>query len=35
MQWVLGRGQAFVPETGYIPLAKDKLDAGQARLAGK
>ncbi len=35
MQWVLGRGQAFVPETGYIPLAKDKLDAGLARLAGK
>jgi phosphate transport system substrate-binding protein len=35
MRWVLGPGQAFVPETGYIPLAKDKLEAGLASLAGK
>jgi phosphate transport system substrate-binding protein len=35
MKWVLNAGQTFVPETGYIPLAKDKLAAGLARLAGK
>ncbi|MCX6559594.1 MAG: substrate-binding domain-containing protein [Candidatus Aminicenantes bacterium] len=35
IKWVLAEGQAFVPETGYIPLAKDKLAAGLARLTGK
>jgi phosphate transport system substrate-binding protein len=35
MKWVLSEGQAYVPETGYIPLSKDKLAAGLARLAGK
>jgi phosphate transport system substrate-binding protein len=35
MKWVLSEGQAFVPETGYIPLAKDRLAAGLARLTGK
>lgn len=35
LKWVLTAGQAFVPETGFIPLAQDKLTAGLASLAGK
>jgi phosphate transport system substrate-binding protein len=35
IRWVLTEGQAFVPETGYIPLAKDKLAAELGRLAGR
>jgi phosphate transport system substrate-binding protein len=35
IKWVLSEGQAFVPETGYIPLAKDKLAGGLGRLTGK
>lgn len=28
LRWVLADGQKYVPETGYIPLAPDKLKAG-------
>jgi phosphate transport system substrate-binding protein len=32
IRWVLGEGQAFVPETGYIKLSPDKLRDGLARI---
>ncbi|MDD8026540.1 MAG: substrate-binding domain-containing protein [Acidobacteriota bacterium] len=35
IRWVLTKGQAFVPETGYIPLAKDKLASVLAVLPDK
>jgi len=35
LRWGMTDGQAFVPDTGYIPLAAEKLAAGLLRLAGK
>jgi phosphate transport system substrate-binding protein len=35
IRWVLTDGQAFVPETGYIPLAPARLKAELARLDGR
>lgn len=35
IEWVLTKGQAFVPQTGYIPLAQAKLAAELGRLQGK
>lgn len=32
LRWILGEGQKFVPETGYIRLSEDKLKAGLALL---
>jgi len=33
LRWVLTDGQRFVEESGYIPVAKDRLEAGLAKLA--
>jgi len=35
MIWALTEGQIFVPETGYIPLLDDELEAGRRRLAAR
>lgn len=35
IKWVLTDGQAFVPETGYITLGRDKLDEGLAKIGEK
>jgi phosphate transport system substrate-binding protein len=35
IKWVLTDGQKFVPESGYIPLSKDKLSAERKKLEGK
>jgi len=32
LRWVLTSGQKYVPETGYIPLSKEKLSEGLNRL---
>ncbi|HNT32358.1 MAG TPA: phosphate ABC transporter substrate-binding protein, partial [Candidatus Aminicenantes bacterium] len=32
LRWILGEGQKYVPETGYIRLSEDKLKAGLALL---
>jgi len=32
VRWVLTDGQQYVPETGYVNLSKDKLDAALAKL---
>jgi len=32
LRWMLTDGQKFVPETGYIPLSKEKLSEGLAKI---
>lgn len=32
LQWVVTKGQAFVPEAGYVPLPQEKLNADLAKL---
>lgn len=32
LKWVVIKGQSFVPEAGYVPLSKEKLDAQVAKL---
>ncbi len=35
LRWVLTKGQAFVPDTGYINLSKEKLQKGLTQLGEK
>ena len=35
LRWVLTEGQSYVPETGYIPLSKEKLDSGLKKIGMK
>jgi phosphate transport system substrate-binding protein len=35
LKWVLTDGQGYVPETGYIPLSKEKLDSGLKKIGVK
>ncbi len=35
LKWVLTEGQSYVPETGYIPLSKEKLDSGLKKIGMK
>lgn len=32
IKWVVTKGQAFVPESGYVPLAKSKLEEEATKL---
>lgn len=32
LQWVITKGQTFVPEAGYVPLTQEKLDVGLLKL---
>lgn len=32
LRWVLTEGQRYVPETGFIPLSKEKLESGLKRI---
>jgi phosphate transport system substrate-binding protein len=35
LRWVLTEGQNYVPETGYIPLSKEKLESGLKKIGMK
>ena len=34
LRWVLQAGQDFVPDTGYLPLSKERLAQGLAAIGG-
>lgn len=35
LRWILTEGQSYVPETGYIPLSKEKLESGLKKIGMK